>query len=775
MPSQAVVSFRAPPFTLCTFALAALAGCAVVQVFPALPSVPVLCAVAVLALLVLAIRRAAALRLPAVMLVFACWASLHATQRMANRLERELEGTDLVITGRIADLPRRRGGDIAFLFQPMPRAGEPHIAGPLRLTWYRANQSPAPCEYWRFTVRLRRPRGVVNPGGSDAERRALTAGIVATGYVRASPLNARVAHGRCIDGWRDAIGKRLDGVLGVRDARVLKALAVGDTRGLDAADWDVARSTGTSHLIAISGFHVGVAAGGGVLFARGLYFLVPWLATRVPRRIAQALLGLGVAFTYGLLAGMGLPTVRALLMVAVLVVAAVVRRRAGGLALLAFALVAVLAVDPLAVLSPGFWLSFAGVAFLMACVAPAGNGWRAHLVSMLRTQAVMSVALLPMSLWLFGSASLVSFAANLVAAPLVSFAVIPLTLAGCAGQAFGAVASPLLHAASAVMHGLWRVLVSMAGWPGAQVVVPESGPWAVVFATVAAAWVFAPRGVPLRGFAALCFLPLLVPLRDTTADGAFRAWVLDVGQGLAVLVRTRTHTLVYDAGPEFAAGHDAGAGIVLPAITALGIGPVDTLVVSHGDNDHAGGARSVQRRYANARALAGEPGRLHFPAEPCAGTAPWEWDGVRFHFLAVPVPSKGKVKANERSCVLSVEGAGGRFLLTGDIGTSSEGRMAVDELSSAVPTITTIAHHGSRHSSSAAWLRKVRPRLAVASSGWRNRFGHPHPLVVDRHAAIGAQVYDTARSGAIRIDVPKAGAPGVAREWRRPADRYWRE
>lgn len=766
---------RAPPLTLCTFAIAVLAGCAVVQVFPSLPSLPLLCGAALIALAMLACRRWAWLRLPAVAILFASWASLQAMDRIAARLPSTLEGTDMVLTGRIADLPRRRGADVSFMFEAMPRAGEARLRGPLRLTWYRAPQAPGPCEYWRLAVRLRRPRGSVNPGGNDAERSALAKNVVATGYVRASPANARVSSGYCTNGWRDAIGQRMDGLLGAHDARVLKALATGDTRGLDAADWDIARATGTSHLIAISGFHVGVAAGGGVLLARGLYLLFPWLAIRLPRRIAQAFLGMGVAFVYGLLAGMGLPTVRTLLMVGVLVIAAAARRRMGGLALLSLALIAVLVVDPLAVLSAGFWLSFAGVAFLMACVAPAGGGWRAWVIAMLRTQAVMSVALLPMSLWLFGSASVVSFVANLVAAPLVSFVVIPLTLVGCVWLPAPGVASPLLQVAAWVLDGLWRLLTPLAAWPMAQVAVPDAGAWPAAFATAGAAWVFAPRGLPLRGFALLCFLPLLWPPRDTPAPGGFSAWVLDVGQGLAVLLRTRHHTLVYDTGPDFAGGHDAGAGIVLPSVTALGMAPVDALVVSHGDSDHAGGAHSVWRRYPGARVLSGEPGRLRVPAEPCAGVEPWSWDGVEFRFLPVPLASTGKVKSNERSCVLAVEGRGGRLLLTGDIGAASEARMSAEDLASSLPTVTTIAHHGSRHSSSAGWLRKVRPRIAVAGAGWRNRFGHPHPMVVDRHAAIGAEVYDTARSGAVRIDVAPGAGPRVTREWRRPRTRYWRE
>lgn len=769
------MSFRAPSLTVCTLAVVALAGCAVPQALPTLPSWPVTCVAAGVALLCLMMRRWPWLRLPAIAVLFACWASLHASHRLGARLAHALEGQDLVLTGRIADLPRRQGGDVSFLFQPLPRAGEPRLAGPVRLTWYRAAQVPSACDTWRFSVRLRRPHGVVNPGGSDAERAALLKGIVATGYVRASPVNARVAGGRCVDGWRDAIGQRFDEALGARESRMLKALAIGDTRGLDAADWDIARATGTSHLIAISGFHIGVAAGGGVAIVRGLYLWLPWLATRVPRRIAQAAVGLGVALAYGLAAGMGLPTVRALLMVAVLVVAAAMRRRAGGLSLLSLALLAVLVVDPLAVLSAGFWLSFAGVAFLMACVAPVRDGWRGWLKAMLRTQALMSVALLPMALWWFGSASLVSFAANLIAAPVVSFAIIPLALVGSVLLPLGLPGSAVLQIAAWIMDWLWRLLAPMAAWPGAQLSVADAGLGPAMLATAGAAWAFAPRGLPLRGFALLCFLPLLWPARELPQPGAFRAWVLDVGQGLAVLLRTRSHTLVYDTGPDFAGGHDAGAGIVLPSVTALGIGPVDALVVSHGDRDHAGGARAVAKRYPAAVVSAGEPGRLPFPSRPCAGMPPWSWDGVTFRFLAVPLPAAGKAKANERSCVLAVEGAGGRLLLTGDIGAATEARMAPGELASVLPTVTTIAHHGSRHSSSAAWLRKVRPRVAIAGAGWRNRFGHPHPLVVDRHAAIGAEVYDTARSGALRIDFPADGSPRVSREWRRPASHYWRE
>jgi len=764
------------PFSLVTVAAAAALGCVVVQGWASLPHATSSACVLLVAIVALWCVPQAWLRLVAVVAIFAAWAALRAALAMDARWPAARDGEDVVVVGRIVELPRRAGADVAFLFDPDPVRGDRTLPrGRLRLTWYRAASAPQSCDRWRLTVRLRRPRGPVNPGGADAERGALQRAIVATGYVREAKANAKLSSGTCIDGWRNALATSLDARLGEHDARVLKALAVGDTRGLTPTDWDVARATGVSHLIAISGFHVGVAAGGGVLLARLFYACLPWFALRVPRPLAQAALGLAVSTAYGMLAGMGLPTVRTLLMIAVVMLAGLGRRKAGGASLLAVALLVVLTADPLAVLSPGFWLSFAGVGFLMFCVAPRSAGWRGWLGELFRAQAAMSVALLPMSLWWFGSASLVGFLANLLAAPLVSFAIVPLTLLGCVGFAVAPIADVLLRPAAWLMDWQWRLLEAMADWPAARLTVAESSLAITVLATFGAAWLFAPRGVPLRGYGALLFLPLALPSRDLPAPGAFRVWVLDVGQGLAVLVRTRAHTLVYDAGPAYAGGRDAGIGIVLPAITALGIGPVDHLVVSHGDADHAGGAASVIQRYPQAQRSSGEPKRLSFESAACQAGDAWSWDGVVFRFVEVPRASHGKTPGNDRSCVLAVEGAAGRLLLTGDIGRAAEQRMSRDSLASRLPTVTTIAHHGSRHASTASWLAAVRPTLAIASAGWRNRFGHPHPHVVDRHAEIGSPVYVTARSGAVRIDFPADAAPQVTREWRRPVRRYWRD
>lgn len=755
---------------------ALLLGVAAVQWLPRLPA-PAWPALPVLAVFWASLHWPR-LRLPALVLLGAAWAIWRGTLALDLRLPRDLEGRDFDVIGTLSGLPLSRSDATRFVFD-VDRAtldGRPvPLHGHVRLSWYDDAPALPACSRWQLHVRLRRPRGLLDPGGFDSERSALERRIAATGYVRAKHgINRLVRQGRCVDGLRARIARGIAArVSDAHDAALLQAFSIGDTRGLDQDDWEVARANGVPHLIAISGFHVGVAALFGAMLVRLLYLLWPGLALRLPRLPAQAAAALLAAGLYGALAGFGLPTVRTLLMIAVVALARCSRRSIGAAQTLGLALIAMLLADPLAVLSAGFWLSFVGVAFLMLCLDARPRGLRGFLHELSAGQLVMTVALLPMTLWFFGEASLVGALSNLIAVPFVSFVIVPCALFGMLLLLLAPpAAAPVLKLAAAFAHAQWWLLERMATWPGAHWYLPEVGPWALLLATLGALWLFAPRGLPLRGLGLLLFLPLVWPVQRIPADGGFQAWVLDVGQGLSVIVRTRHHALVYDAGARYPSGFDLGEAVVVPALHALGIDRLDLLMISHADNDHAGGAAAVARAFPQAARYAGEPRRMSVPMRQCAAGQAWQWDGVRLRVVSPGPETMGE--RNDRSCVLAVDGAGGRLLLTGDISSRVEPAVA-QAVGPARPTVLVVPHHGSRYSSAPSFIAALAPRLALVSAGWHNRFGHPHPLVVQRYVHAGVPLLNTATRGAIEVDAPPAGPPTMTVTWRQRQPRYWRE
>jgi competence protein ComEC len=763
------------PLTATQAAPALLAGVLAVQWLPVLP--PAWLTILLLLPAAVVFWRWPRGRLPLCVCAGALWAMHIGATAMGARLPRVMEGRDFVVTGHIDELPLRRedATRFAFVADHVTLDGEPvPLHGRMMVSWYDETPPLQPCGRWRLLLRLKRPRGLLNPGTADGERMALQRRIVATGYVRGDPGNALLASTWCIDGVREAIAQGIAArVRDPHDAALLQAFSVGDTRGLSQRDWEVARANGIPHLIAISGFHVGVAAVFGVWLVAALYLLRPGLALRLPRVQAQAAGALLAAGVYSALAGFGLPTVRTLLMIAVVALARCSRRGGHGAQSLALALVAILLFDPLAVLAAGFWLSFTGVALLMLCLQSRGRGLRAFLHELGAGQLLMTISLLPLTLWFFGEASLVGALSNLVAVPFVSFVIVPCALLGmlCLGLC-PPLATPVLWLAAQLAHAQWWLLERMAAWPGAHWYLPQLAPWSLLLATLGALWLFLPRGVPLRALGLLLFLPLLWPPAPQPVAGTFEAWVLDVGQGLSVLLRTRDHTLLYDTGARYPSGFDLGEAAVLPAIHALGISRLDTLVVSHADNDHAGGAPAVVAAFPQARRYAGEPERMPMPMDACAAGQAWDWDGVRFRMLS---PAPGVTgKSNDRSCVLLVEGEGGSLLLTGDITAKVEPQVAA-ALGDGPAPVLLVPHHGSKTSSSADFIDAVDPSLAIVSAGWRNRFGHPKPEVMERYADAGVPVLNTADSGAIGVEFPVGAPARVSGRWRLRDPRYWRE
>jgi competence protein ComEC len=765
--------------------LAILAGCVLVQALRQLPSHQLDLALICGGLLTVAgtLRWRIPRGVVWLALVVAAfgWTAWRADLALSARLSHALEKQDIVVTGVVTGLPQVQDESTRFDFDIARASFDGHaipLRGRVRLSWYAARKHAQPtinsCERWHLRVRMKRPRSLLNPGGFDFERSALQQGIVATGYVREDPANALVASGICVDGVRTQVAQAIAAALpdDTHAARLLRALSVGDERALDEHDWQVVRATGISHLIAISGFHVGLAAVFGALLVRVAWWLFPTLSLRLARPLAEAAVAFPAALAYGALAGFGLPTTRTLMMIAVLAGWRLLRRGGGFAEGFGLALAAILIVDPLSVLSAGFWLSFAGVA-LLAWTLTRESGWRGHLKEIGFAPLLMTLALLPLTVWFFGQASLVGPLANLVAVPVVSFLIVPIDLAACALLfTWPAAGHALLHLCAYLVDGLWWLLAHAAAWPPAMQYLPPPSLLAFVLACVGAIWLLAPRGVPARALGVLLLLPLCWPRTSQPALGAFRVTVIDVGQGLSVLVRTRGHALLYDTGARYPSGFDLGAAAVVPTLHALGVAHLDQLIISHGDIDHAGGAVSVLAAYAGTPVMGGEPGRGPVSMAQCHAGQHWRWDGVDFLMLRPPLPVT--VHGNDAGCVLLVSGHHGRLLLPAD--TSSAVEPDIARHVPPGPLLVLIApHHGSKTSSSQDYLVALHPRLAIASTGYLNGYHHPSATIVARYASLGIPLLNTPATGAVRIAFPALAPPRILSEERLRQAHYWRE
>ena len=757
-------------------ALALLAGALAVQTLTALPSRWLQLGIGVFGLFVLLLRSR--WRWVGFVLIAAAWTMLRADVALSQRLPHALEGVDILATGSVHGLPRAQEDGTRFEFDvdSAQRDGKPiALNGRVRLSWYTDAPAIEPCAHWQLRLRLKRPRGMINPGGFDFERYALEQGIVATGYVREDAANRTLGSAAiCVDRLRARIGTAISTTLGPGpSADLLRALAFGDQQAMDDHEWAVARATGIPHLIAISGLHIALFAGFGVWLVRLGWKMAPRLTLRWPAPMIEAVASLVFAVSYAILAGLGMPTRRALVMIAALLIANLARRARAPIHGLALAVIALLAWDPLCVLSAGFWLSFVGVAWLMFCLGGATQRrrWGHELIT---AQGVASLGLLPLGIWFFGQGSLIGPLANLVAVPWICFFVLPLTVfAALTVLVAPAIGAPLLQVAGWAMQSLWWLLEKIAAWPGALWYFPEPGLLALILAMLGAFWLLLPRGVPARALGLILFLPLLWPARTALQDDEFTAYMLDVGQGLSFVVRTRDHALVYDAGARYPSGFDLGDAAVVPALHALGIEHVDRMIISHGDNDHAGGAAAVLAAYPSIHVESGEPGRLTIAAMQCLAGETWIWNGVAFRIVHPVLPLS--IRDNDRCCVLEVRSGSNALVLPGDITAAVESQVAAALAPIAPQLVLQVPHHGSKTSSSQAFLDALQPMLALVSTGYHNRFHHPNPAVAARYAAQHVDLVDTVQSGFVQVRFTPTTSPHILERGRVDRHPYWRE
>ncbi|WP_455385756.1 DNA internalization-related competence protein ComEC/Rec2 [Acidihalobacter prosperus] len=755
-------------------ALGILIGILAAQQFTQLPS---LWWASALPLFAVAAWRWPATRLPLWAVAGLFWAVWRADLQLGPTWPAQAMRQDAVLSGYVASIPRVTPDGARFRFRvegaSLRRQALREFPPVVRLSWYGAAPQLRPGQRWRLRVRLKPPNGFMNPGGFDYERWLFRQGIRATGYVRPHGgqrlAGLRLTPSVRLDRLRMDLAQRIAEVVPADGSGVLQALTLGIRDGIPQGRWQTLLDTGTNHLIAISGLHIGMVAAAVGLLLNRIWAAVPPLALLLAAPRAAALCALAAAGSYAALAGFTVPTQRALVMLTVVLGGVLLWRRARPADSLAAALLAVLLLDPLAVMDAGFWLSFAAVAVILYVVADrSGDAW---LRSWGRVQWALLLGLLPLTALLFQRVAPVAPIANLLAVPWVGFAVVPLAL--CGMLLFGIWSSAggfLLGLAGAALSALWPVLDFLAGLPGAHLRLGVPSPAALPLALCGVAWLLAPRGWPSRWIGAVMVAPLLWPPPSQPPPGEWRLSLLDVGQGMSAVVQTAHHTLVFDAGPRFSPRFDTGEAVVAPYLRSRGLRRLDLLVVSHDDNDHSGGVASVLRAYPHTRVLASNT--LGWSgSEACRAGRFWIWDGVRFDML-YPSAANGGAR-NDRSCVLRISSAGGSALLLSDIEAEAERGLVGEWDGQLASDVMIVPHHGSATSSTGLFLDAVHPRLALLSRGFGNRFGFPKASVMQRYASRGIEVADTARSGALTVRFSRVDGVRLLPGYRTEAGRYW--
>lgn len=706
------------------------------------------------------------------------WALLCAAWQQQKQLPQILENKDVIVQGMIATIPEYNNGSVRFEFlvkklqfqqqsYPSPKR--------IRLNW-QVGQLPKLLvgDQWQLIVRLKRPHATFNPGGFDQEEWLFEHKIHATGYVRGQEnlLNSRWYHFP-IDRLRQYLAAAITKQLNQNPMTgFITAITVGVRDAITPAQWQTLRGTGTNHLMAIAGLHVGLMAAAAFFLFNFIWRLFPRLLLKIPAPQAAAMVALIAAIIYSALAGFSLPTQRASIMLAVFLLAAISRRYLPPWDAVLLALFIILLFEPLAPLSSTFWLSFVTVALIIYGMT-GRIGYSKKIWHWGKIQWVISLGLIPVMLLFFQQVSLLGIVANLIAIPWVGFLVLPISFVGVLvlliAPHWGGV---ILKFAALLMSWLWPVMEKLAGihvfqWYAA---IPNI---AIFIATMCGVLLLlAPRAMPARWLGIIYLLPLLFWHLAAPKPGEVWFTLLDVGQGLASVVRTQNHTLVYDTGPKFSPDFNMGDAVVVPYLRQMGIKNITMMIISHSDEDHSGGANSVlaempvQQIYTSATNL--------FPlpiTHPCWQGEHWQWDGVTFTFLSPPVGQP--YLDNESSCVLKITTGKNSILLTGDIEKDTEKKLLQNELDLLPATIIVAPHHGSGSSSTQKFVSVVAPNYVLFPTGYLNRWRFPNKKVMARYQQVGAMCYNSAYTGALSFKIKPNLPVAVPISYRECCGHFW--
>ncbi len=775
----------------------------------------------------------------------------YATQSLESHFPKPLENNEIIVQGFIDSIPSETDVSIKFNFRIA------HIIKPesdynkqrIRLSWYKNYNKSSLIglnvgDYWQFKVKLKRPSGLLNPGGRDYEKWLFSHQIRAVGYIREGAENKRINKMEInqalpvlqklnygIDKIRQNLASKLDVILADNEFKgIYLALILGIKDQITQQQWKVFLDSGTNHLIAISGLHIGLFAAIGFFIGRYLWSLSQFLLRHYPAQLAGAFFALFFAFIYAALAGFSIPTQRALIMISLVLSSLFFRVYLPPLLILSYALILVLLIDPMASLSIGFWLSFAAVVIILYALSKklkkeggidekaeddfclASNGWKNNLKNRLLVmikssaqlsylQLVLFIGLLPFGLLFFSRILLLSPLANFIAVPLMSLLIVPLVLlAAFISLFYQPLASFLFTGISYLMQFLWWFLTKLVAFD-MNIIYPNQDNIILIIITLIMLFLFFVLKISKKYklvlvlsvlFLSLFFTQILPksstqsitarwlnPFSNDTNSGEFSVSILDVGQGLSVVIKTQSHVLVYDTGNAISQNYNMAKLVLIPFLQYQSITQINKLVLSHADHDHVGSAPSLLERYPVTSILTGEPKRLakklSIDAEQCESRQQWAWDGVQFEFV-FPLHSfeTHYKKSNNRSCVLLITSQSGKkILLTGDIEKKVESSLlGLDKIKNI--DILIAPHHGSKSSSSPDFIAWLKPKVVVFTNGYLNRYHFPAKQVVRHYKQQGSRLFST-QNGMIKINSGQLNTQGrlAILEYRKTRRSYW--
>lgn len=731
--------------------------------------------------------------LAAAALLGVAWHLVWAGLRLDAQLPPELEGVDMQVSGIVRGLPRRFDEIQQFTFE-IKQSDHGFADRKVLLNHYGEEEIRAGKAY-RFEIRMNRPRGLANPGVFDYEAWLFQRGVAARGYVRGPAEPAPELGTAWLDSFRAALKADLlrlasdaetavtieasrssdDRSRGNETAGIIVALALGDGSGLTDEQWELFRQTGTNHLFVISGLHIGLIC----LLAYGLTLFTvkrfPTLMLLAPAQKIALVPALAAACTYGLISGFGLPAQRALVMAAVFMLATLFSIKQPASLRFLLAMAVVLTLNPLSFLGMGFWLSFLAVAALLLAQPP-GPRPTTWLIASLRPQLAVAAGLLVPLLFWMGEVSLLGPLVNLPAIPLVGFCIVPLCLlAVCAIPISEPLTETLLQLATWLLQLLLWTLNQTVTLSADFAILERETPATLTLALLATGSLLAllPKGFPGRQLTPLLMLPLFFAPAKAPRQDLLRLHILDVGQGLAIIVQTRHHTLLYDTGASFSPDASMGDRVVLPVLEKMNTPKLDAVVLSHSDDDHAGGFPAIAKTLPIDRLYSSfKVPQATGPTYTCRDYINWRWDQVEFRFLHPATPQEND---NDNSCVLQIRAGNFTALLPGDIEATVERELAAALRGKLRSNVLIAAHHGSNTSSTWPFLKMTNPDHVIFAAGYRNPFGHPSPRVKERTAVFTPNMLNTSPQGMISFVLPGPGTNLQISSFRTSHPRYWRD